>query len=387
MEGNVQNRHPGSQQHGSGTQTTHGELDLGQMARDIFTRRRSIIAFTLGVSILTAICLLLTPNRYTSEARILPSGKGGNLASLGSMIGLSVASFTPDENSSTLYPSILTSRTIQDAVLSQTYPVEIDGERVDANLVSYFGEDNPDLLRQALNACTDISTSPKTGEITVQVETVYPQLSQAVCIEYLSRLEEFNRVKRRSQARENAQYLESQLASTQDALGQAENSLRRYRKANLQWSMTSNPDILYEIGRLDRKAGQLASQYNILQDRYQVALLEARKDVPIIRVLDPPSLPAFKSGPARLTTLVAITLLAAFLATIAAAVAGSIHRRRKHGAVAELANDIHAAYPRTAQVWKRMRSVTLRRPAEKSMHVTANNRDKQNTGREEEPVR
>ena len=44
--------------------------------------------------------------------------------------------------------------------------------------------------------------------------------------------------------------------------------------------------------------------YLTLQQEYELAKLNAQKDIPIVRVLDRPSFPTVKSGPKRLSTII-----------------------------------------------------------------------------------
>jgi hypothetical protein len=272
------------------------------------------------------------------------------------MIGLGGAMFGGDESSSLLFPVVLTSHLVKDAVLARRYEFEASGARQEITLAEYFGQSDPDLLREALGSVTDITTDNKTGHIRVAVETKYPELSQQIVQEYLAQLEIYNNEKRRSTAGENAKYLAEQLEETQKSLLAAEDSLRDFRSANMNWAATTNPDILRETARLERQVNVNLATYRGLQEQYQIARLEAQKDIPIVRILDRPSLPTQKSSPHRLMTLVAVTLLTGFLTVLIVILAGQITTKDRGLTFVQLKNDVRVAFPRTIQIYGRVKT-------------------------------
>ena len=102
------------------TTTTTSAINPYDLAMVVLKRKHWVVRAVLGVMILTALVVLLIPNTYRSACTILPSGKTDKMADLKSLAGL--AGFTQqDETSSELYPSIISSNTIVDAVLDETY--------------------------------------------------------------------------------------------------------------------------------------------------------------------------------------------------------------------------------------------------------------------------
>ncbi|MCB2201786.1 hypothetical protein KQH51_03210 [bacterium] len=357
MEGKLQVR----KSHDNSTGVTGGEreIDILALLQEVIKRRRTIAAIVCAVLAVSAIVLFTTPNRYQSYATILPSGQSEGLASLRSLVGLGGGMMPAGENSSFLFPNILNSQLVRDAVLSATYDVpEIDNSTL--SLSDYFGESDPDRLREKLAGVTQISTDSKTGQIKVAVETEYPTLSQQMVSEYVRNLEFYNREKRASAARENADYLAQQLAKTEKQLKVAEDSLRRFRSVNRDWAATSNPDILYELSRLQREVNVQVAAFQILQENYQLAEFEAQKDVPIVRILDEPSLPTEKSGPRRLISLVAIAMLTSLLATIGVVAFGHASRRSEDVVYRELRDTVSEAFPRSVRTVNRIRQIVHR---------------------------
>jgi uncharacterized protein involved in exopolysaccharide biosynthesis len=325
-----------------------------ELARLIIRRwKRIAIVTVLGMAAMTLI-MDLTSDRYVSTATILPSGKNDNMSALKEVVGISTGGGM-EENSSVLYPVVLQSRTIADALLGRSYMIEDNGRAITVVPSEYFGTDNPDQLRQVLADITTVTTDRKTSEIYLSVETTFPELSRALVTEYLTRLEEYHLDRRKSLARETQRYLASQILASRDALGMCEANLAEFRRRNSDWAMSSNADILYELTRLQREVEVKSGAYLYLQQQYEAAKLDAQKDVPIVRVLDQASLPTLKSRPRRTLSVLLAGIAAFFLSTLFFLIREYIQREStgtSAPAYAELRKDIKANVPGASRVLK-----------------------------------
>ncbi|MCM2271731.1 MAG: hypothetical protein NDJ18_04140 [candidate division Zixibacteria bacterium] len=302
-----------------GRSAPHGVTDLHslsavELARIAVKHRRPVLLLTLAMVILTTAIVLIIPNKYMSQASLLPSGAHDKMADLKRLAGFGSLS-AADENSSELFPEILRSRSIQDSVLATPFSFSHDARRCTLRLSEYFDQDNPDKLRSALNEITYIVLDKKTGVIDISVETKYPELSKQVLTSYLTELESFNLLTRRSAARENAAYLGRQIELTRQEMAKAEDELESYQASNRNWLEGSSPDLLKTIARLQREVEIQNKKYLYLTQEYEIAKLDAQKDVPIVRVLDSPSLPVEKSSPKRALIILTMGMLAALLSS------------------------------------------------------------------------
>jgi LPS O-antigen subunit length determinant protein (WzzB/FepE family) len=269
-----------------------------------------------------------------------------------------------------MFPVVLGSDLIVDTVARSMYTFRHDSRSYSMTLADYFGIANPDRLRHAVRGITTITTDQRTGEIYVRVETKYPELSQQVVAAYLSRLEDFNRNKRRSQARENEEYLARQLLAAEGELQEAEDNLETFQKSNLDWAMSGSPEILKELGRLKRTVEVKATTYAMLAREHEMAKLEAQKDIPIVRLLGPPSLPTMKSGPFR-RNLIIISGIVAFMMIVFVLIVRHFVLQLTQGPEKDeydnLRLDITAAFPRTNRIVNRLTtSIRERLPLIKS---------------------
>ncbi len=330
----------------------HYEFNLFEVGRLLLDRRKWIFGIVIPVMLLAAGKLLMTPNVYMSRATILPSGKTSDFSSIKELVGLGGGIGMVDENSSALYPLILQSDLIKDSVLTRTYDIEFKGEPLRIVPSKYFGRTDPHRLRKALAGATNIIANKRNGEIYVAVETEYPELSRALVTEYLRQLETYNHFVRKSSARENQRYLEQRLTEAGRDLAQAEEEVRLFREANSNWAASTNADILDELTRLERELQIKSTAYLFLQQQLESAKFNARKDIPIIRVLDQPSLPTIKSGPKRtITVLLAgmiafmLTVLGIFFADLWKQFTGGPNKQE----YAEFQDQFNEAFPRSTR--------------------------------------
>lgn len=284
---------------------------------DLFRQKKIwILGAVLAAMIVMATLMLFTSNRYTSHASILPSGGSNNitgLMGLASNFGFGGGSSMTDENSSALYPSILGSDLVRDGVLGKEYTTSQGNSSSKIRLNEYFDLDDPNELRVALARQTLVSTDKKLGIVRIRVETTDKNLSRGILQAYLDQLEDYLNNKRRSRANENQTYLSNQLAIRAKELRENENELQAFMEANRNWATSTDPELNLTLGRLKR-AVTLSSETNLLLlQQSELARLEAQKDIPIVRLLDTPSLPTTKSGPARTVNTIFAGLTALLL--------------------------------------------------------------------------
>jgi tyrosine-protein kinase Etk/Wzc len=276
------------------------QINPAVLIRLLSLNARPLVIFVGAVILLAALIIILMPNRYRSTASIMPTGENSELNSLKEIAGLEGIGYRNHENSSLLYPAILRSNQVKDAVLDKSFMIHDGDKTLKMKLNDYLGSENPEMLRAGLDDLISIKTDRKTGLITIAAETRYPELSRAVLNQFLAELEIFNTQKRRSSAGDHVRYLDRELREKEQKLREVEDSLEAYQMANRNWDGTTDPEILKTLLRLRRDIEIKTKTYILLQEQYEMARLDQQKDVPIVRVLDYPSLPTLKSGPHRL---------------------------------------------------------------------------------------
>jgi uncharacterized protein involved in exopolysaccharide biosynthesis len=269
---------------------------------------KRISLIVIAVMVCAGGLSLLMPNQYASIATILPTGAPDKIQELKSLAGLGNLTSSND-NPSELFPSILASKTVADGVLKKNYAINDKNKVTSLTLAEYFDQGNSDKLYKLLAGITSVSPDKKTGLITLSVETKNPGLSQQLNQAYLAELESFNMYKRRSQARENVEYLSKQVEATRADLNRAERDLENFQNVNRNWSVSSDPEAQRIVVQLQREFEIQNKKFLYLTQEHEMAKLEMHKDVPVVSILDQPSLPTQKSSPHRLL----IACLAGFM--------------------------------------------------------------------------
>lgn len=325
----------------------NSEFSLFDFA-SIIVNHIKFIVYTIGVlMLLTIVTLFLLPNKYTSTASILPSGSPDSFSELKSLAGIGTSS-NLNENPSALFPPILKSLHIANAILSEKYSFHVGGNIKTLTLVEYFDEYDNDKLVYELAEISSFRTDKKTAVIHLAVETKYPAFSQALVAKYLFELENYNLYKRRSKAKENEVYLAKQLGAIKEKLSAAENERERFQTENSNWYASSNAIIVKTLSRLNREVEIKSSIYLFLTKEYEKTKFEAQKNVPIIQILDSPSLPTEKSSPHRTLILLLVFVISLFLTGFMVIIYESVkkHSRKQEKEVLDqIKSDLRNTFP------------------------------------------
>jgi len=331
-------------------------IDLYTVAGYLLKHKRLIATAVLSVMLIASVLVITQPKTYISRASVLPSGKADKLDKLKELAGLGGSS-GGDENSSTLFPVVLRSNLILDAVIEKPYNFKLDGEITTGTLRDYFGTENNDLLRAGLIGMTDINEDLGTGVIYISVISNSPRFSQTLLQNYLDELEAYNIDKRHSRAKENVAYLDKELATGAEKLAQAEDNLEAYQMANRDWDITADPEVIKTLARLQRDIEIKAKMYTFLLEQYEVAKLDAQKNTPIVCILDSPSLPTIKAGPKVISTILMSGFVALICLILGIVVYESLKKRARGPdceSYEQFRDDLVNAFPRSIEVINRL---------------------------------
>ncbi|HHI03369.1 MAG TPA: hypothetical protein ENL22_07605, partial [candidate division Zixibacteria bacterium] len=149
-------------------------------------------------------------------------------------------------------------------------------------------------------------------------------------------------------AKESELYLERELKERAEILAESEKALEDFQKANQDWYGSSDPEILMNLGRLKRDIEINSQTYLLLREQYEIARLTAQKDVPIVRILDMPSLPTIKSSPRR-AIIIILSGMVAFILSFGFIIISDAFKRASDQSTREsfssLGDDIARAFP------------------------------------------
>lgn len=260
----------------------------------------------------------MVPEEYEATAKVLPefsSGLGsvGGLSDLASMAGISLGKNNSEAIRPDLYPSILASMPFLLKLLSTPLPTS-DGKKV--NLVSYLDKNAKPLTESQLaqsdtliilsldqeralknvRARVSAGIDKMSGVLTVEVKMPDPTLAAACATFSLNYLKQFVTEYRGGKKAEKLAFLRQQMAEAKIKYRNAEVVLNAYRDRNRN-AYTNVAKI--EEQRLQNDYLQAQTLYGELARQLEAARLQALEDSPVIKVLEPPMVPNWKSTPKR----------------------------------------------------------------------------------------
>jgi len=279
-----------------------------------FVRNRRTLYVIIAVGILISLTLaLVLPRKYTAVATILPSGQGGALGKLGSIVMAQSPALTSriPENSSLLYPTVLSSRHILRKLAESRF--ELDGET--RKLAEIIGAETPDEEVEKLHRIVNVSIDKKTQVIKVSATTGNPSLSASIVNRMLELLEEFNKDKNESRRKHTLGYLEKKLKEAKQQLYDAEKALMKFEKSHMDYATSTDPEVLMQHQKLSRELDLRETSYIEVLKEMELSKIELKRGAAVVRVLDKAVPPKLKSSPRRKLIVIAggvITFLLSF---------------------------------------------------------------------------
>lgn len=283
------------------------------VANILLRRWRFVIGVPVGAALIAAIWSLLVPPTFTARASFVPESRTqsripSSLAGLVGQLGLQLGAEA--STSPRFYGAILQSRELAERVLQSRYLDPRPGARADSSSLLDILEIKGDSTRRLYNGVKrlkgmiSVAVDNQTNIVQLGVDAPYPRLASDVANRLLAYLNEFNTSTRQSQARERRRFTEARLKEAEQALGLAEDELRRFYERNRTWDQS--PQLRFQEGQLRRRVDIRQEVDRTLSGEYEVARIEEVNDAPVITVIEPAKPPPERSKPnRRLVTLLA----------------------------------------------------------------------------------
>lgn len=303
------------------------EISIYGVVRPLVRHWGTIVGVTLVFAGAAVAYSLSRPPSYTSTATFYAETEGstplssvsGVAAQFGIDVGGRQAGKSPD-----FYADLLGTERILEPTVRTSYTVEgastEDGRPIEGNLVELFrieGETPGIRLERTRafleNEVLDVRTDRETGVITASVTTPWPDLSAAIGSRMLELLDEFNLETRQSQAAMERGFVEERLEEARHDLLAAEDSLQRFLERTRR--VGTSPTLTFERDRLRRQVDLRQQLYTSLAEAYQKARIEEVRDIPVVTVVDRPTVPARADDPRLLLTLLLGVMLGAMIGT------------------------------------------------------------------------
>ncbi len=253
------------------------EINLLDYLDVIFKRRGMIVRNSLLAGLMMLVLSFLLPKTYTATTTLLPPGEGEQNGLRSLLLNSPVSMFNVPgipASSSDIFVEILKSRTVAEAVLSKKYK----GEETKQNLYEIWDIENQ---TDAMNELHENSTifANEQGIINISVEAHDAELSAQVANAFVEALDEVNREKSFSRAKNSRIYIEEQLKQTAVRLKKATTALADFQSEFKAVDLQAQTRVSIE------KAGEIKGTIMAKEVELKVALQTLKRDNPIIRRL------------------------------------------------------------------------------------------------------
>lgn len=253
---------------------TDSEIDLLDYAKLIIQRRKMILRNVVATALLVAIISFILPRSYTAVTTILPPEDKQNANILSALSNSPLSSLILNESGTTsdLYVEILKSRSVLDGVLSREflYPKHAKREQK-KTLLKILKAKSLEKGRKKFASTIDVKASQE-GIISVAVELKNRHLAADVARALVDELDEINKEKSTSRAKNSRVYIENQLLTTEEKLKQASQDLVAFQEKYKAISLEDQTKIAIE------KAGELKGKIVAKNVELGVALQTMKAD-------------------------------------------------------------------------------------------------------------
>lgn len=287
-----------------------GLTPVGLMVVALRAHRRLLRWGVAGAAV-AGVITILTPRTWTATAVFAPAspdGASSQLAGLAAQFGVSVGSGGGSQGPE-FYTQVARSREILLRVVRATYsydaPVGLPlftRSRHFAGTLADLYEIDPatpaaqrdELAVQQLLDRLTVQDNVETGLVRVDVTAPHAAQAAAIAQQIISALNAFNVESRRSQAKEERQFVEERLAAAEQEVRQAEGRLQAFLQRNQQFRQSSG--LAFEQDRLQQEVALRRSILTSLAQAYEQSRIEEVRSTPVLSIVEQPREPPF---PAR----------------------------------------------------------------------------------------
>lgn len=330
------------------------EIDLLELAKTVWKKRRQIISITLIFMLIGLFVAIFTPKEFTASSTFIPqtsesSKGGGSLGGLASLAGINLGGMSGgSEIPPALYPKFVSSAKFRKALLYA--PIHVEGYPEIVTYAKYYDEvaqpgllanvkkytlglpgviiqaikrkpeetviqtEEGDLIRlnekevnhfKRLEVQMTVTPNEKEGFVTLSFVMPEP-LMAAQMAKYAQELLQNEVIAYKiSNAREQLKYTEERFKEKKAEFDQIQARLANFRDRNQN---ISSAMAMNQMERLEADYNFAFNIYTELAKQLEQAKLQVAKDTPIFSVIQPVTIPTEKSAPKRPLILVVFTI-------------------------------------------------------------------------------
>ena len=302
------------------------------LAAPLLRNRWKIAVWTFVGTFIALLLVFQRPALYIASTSFYPenteslqSGVSNVLGQFGFSIGGASSAESPE-----FYGALLKSRVLLESLALDTMVVdELGGDRV--SFLDFFEiESQTEAARlddavEFLSGTISIPASPRnTSLVIVTAATEWPSVSLFIVESLVDGVKAFNQNLVQGQAGAERRFVEDRLELATNVLGAAEEALEEFLNNNRQYS--GSPELLFQRDRLDRNLSLQQEVYTTLRQSLEEARIREVRELPVISIVDPPSVRSAPEGRGRAVFLVLGFLVGAFTGTLLSLVSESVQR-------------------------------------------------------------
>ncbi len=235
---------------------TETELSVLDILVLLAGHKRFIVRFVLGAAVLATIVAFLLPVRYEAKIVLLPPqqnssigsallGQLGNMGSLGALASLAGGSLGI-KNPADMYVSLLTSRTVEDALIQRF------------GLMEEYHERRMSDTRKVFESRTTAVAGTKDGLIRISVEDRDPKRAADLANGYVEEFRKLSASLAITEAARRRSFFEGQLQQAKDNLTKSEEAMRKTQQSTGVLQIDSQARALIEAAAILR--GQVVAK-------------------------------------------------------------------------------------------------------------------------------
>jgi len=286
-------------------------------------RGRWIIVGVAGTITTGAIVMsLMATSIFTATAKFLPWQSPAMSARMGAIIEGGANLGRGDDPSTDYYLALVQSPTfLQDVVarplgagegaktLIEIYGIEGGSAQDKARLAA-------ERLARSVNITSARASSPQLPRIiTLECNAPSPTLAADICSAILEEIKRHNNEVRGSKAKQNREFVQSQLDSAKNELEAATEAFATFTARNRK---IVSPALEADRDRLERLVRVKEDVYNTLSRQLVLARIEEQETRPSIEMIQSPEPPLQRSSPRRTQTVMIAGIVGLFLGCVCA---------------------------------------------------------------------
>lgn len=270
------------------------EVSVVSILTVIVRKRMMIVAWMLAVGSIAAIGALQVKKVYLASASFISQASGpdrSGLTALAGQFGIAVPG-NGQTSSPDFYIWLLKSRVLFGNIVRDTFEVsELRSRRVP--VLDLLGiASGPQAIREesgiaVLGGLVKAESRKTTGVIQVTAAHPLSSVSLSIVNGLVAGVNKYNRETRQGQAAEERKFTEARLLATATELRQAEGDLQRFLSSNRQ--ISSSAALIFDRDRLQRAVMLKQQVYVTLSQSYEDVRIREVRDIPVITVIEPPS--------------------------------------------------------------------------------------------------